>query len=72
MSLDLNEDGKELFEVWITLRSGKSEVAFLYAYEVNRLFSLLRDDIYYFQFSRQDKTIIIPQGSIDKIEIKGW
>ena len=26
----------------------------------------------YFKFKKQDKTIIIPHDSIDKIEIRGW
>ena len=72
MSLNLNKDDKKLYEVWFTLVSGKMEVGFLTYEEVNKLFSLLRDELYYFIFKKQDKTIIIPHDSIDKIEIRGW
>lgn len=72
MSLNLNKDDKKLYEVWFTLVSGKSEIGFLTYEEVNKLFSLLRDELYYFKFKKQDKTIIIPHDSIDKIEIRGW
>lgn len=72
MSLNLNKDGEKLYEVWFTLVSGKMEVGFLTYEEVNKLFSLLRDELYYFIFKKQDKTIVIPHDSIDKIEIRGW
>lgn len=72
MGLNLNKDGKKLYEVWFTLVSGKMEVGFLTYEEVNKLFSLLRDELYYFIFKKQDKTIVIPHDSIDKIEIRGW
>ena len=72
MSLNLNKDGEELYEVWITLRSGKNEVGFLTAEEINKIFKLLRGEIYCLQFKKSDSTIIVPQNSIDKIEVRGW
>lgn len=72
MGLNLNKDGKKVYEVGFTLVSGKMEVGFLTYEEVNKLFSLLRDELYYFIFKKQDKTIVIPHDSIDKIEIRGW
>lgn len=72
MDLNLNKDGEKLYEVWFTLVSGKMEVGFLTYEEVNKLFSLLRDELYYFTFKKQDKTIVIPRDSIDKIEIREW
>ena len=62
---------EKLYEVWVTLGCGKTEILHLTKDKVNELISFMKGNIFYFEYIK-DNSLIIFNDKINMIKVKEW
>ena len=62
---------EKLYEVWVTLGCGKTEILHLTKDKVNELISFMKGNIFYFEYIKDDSLIIF-NDKINMIKVKEW
>lgn len=62
---------ENLYEVWVTLGCGKTEILHLNKYKVNDLINFMKGNIFYFEYIKDDSLIIF-NDKINMIKVKEW
>ena len=62
---------EKLYEVWVTLGCGKTEILHLTKYKVEDLINFMKGNICYFEYTKDDSLIIF-NDKINMIKVKEW
>ena len=62
---------ENLYEVWVTLGCGQTEILHLTKDKVNELISFMKGNIFYFEYIKDDSLIIF-NDKINMIKVKEW
>ena len=62
---------ENLYEVWVTLDCGKTEILHLKSFKVNELISFMKGNSSYFEYI-ENGNLIIFKDKVNRIKVKEW
>lgn len=62
---------ENLYEVWVTLGCGKTEILHLTKDKVDELIDYMKGNNFYFEYSKDDSLIIF-NDKVNMIKVKEW